>query len=218
METLTKTAHWLKSSAWEGLHDINLPQYNIGIWERDADPKLQGFISLLLSQSWKTINGEGNWNEVGTSLDEGLATCIGLDPKGHLMFRNEITILAERFATIAPDTCYRWRFAKVQSNMCRLFHSDINDLRLLCTYCGPGTVWLTNDNINQAALRNRDVEQIAIDARRVEQVRTFDVALLKGALHEHCDVGAVIHRSPTIEEAGETRIVFRMDTGGLVGM
>ncbi|MEL6124115.1 MAG: DUF1826 domain-containing protein, partial [Bacteroidota bacterium] len=107
----------------------------------------------------------------------------------------------------------RLLLASVNTNMCRRFHTDINDVRLLCTYTGPGTLWLTNDNINRRALDSYDGnESIVMDPERIQQVPEGAIALLKGAMYPHHQTKAIVHRSPTIEESGEKRLLLRIDT------
>lgn len=214
METLTQTIHWLKSPVWEDMIAINQPEYNIAIWQRDTDELVGHFAFLLLNNEWPAIEGFGAVADIAAQLDNALKHVNGSAPASYSEFRKDILSLAEKFAELMPDTTYRWRLMKVNGNMCRLYHSDINDLRLLCTYHGPGTLWLPNDNIDKSALRKGLADNIAIDPARVEQVKTGEVALLKGALHPNSGNGPIIHRSPTIEEHGRVRLLFRMDTAG----
>jgi len=103
--------------------------------------------------------------------------------------------------------------------MCRRFHTDINDVRLLCTYSGPGTLWLTNDNINPKALGTRGSKQsIFIEQDRIQQANTGAVVLLKGALYSDESTRAVVHCSPSIEEDAQKRLLLRIDTGNTINI
>ena len=89
----------------------------------------------------------------------------------------------------------------------------MNDLRMLCTYSGPGTLWLKEDNIDREALHaSTDNEPIALDERMIQQVRTGDLVILKGAIYPKEGTKAAVHRSPAIEESGERRLLLRIDT------
>ena len=48
---------------------------------------------------------------------------------------------------------------------CRKIHTDFVSLRLLCTYAGPGTDWLPNEDLVREHLGRTDVD---VDAGRVE--------------------------------------------------
>ena len=95
--------------------------------------------------------------------------------------------------------------------MCRKFHTDINDLRLLCTYIGPGTLWLPDEAVDLKALQKGGDEQaLVVDEQQIQQVSTGDVVILKGALYP--EANPILHRSPSIEESGEKRLLLRIDT------
>ncbi|MEO1712076.1 MAG: DUF1826 domain-containing protein, partial [Bacteroidota bacterium] len=117
----------------------------------------------------------------------------------------DISTLLNLFEDLTEASSFRLLLTTVTSDMCRKFHTDVNDLRMLCTYIGPGTLWLPDEAILQA--KGRDLQ---IDNRKIQQVATGDVVVLKGALYP--EATPILHRSPAIEEAGETRIVLRIDT------
>ncbi|MEM6380738.1 MAG: DUF1826 domain-containing protein, partial [Bacteroidota bacterium] len=71
--------------------------------------------------------------------------------------------------------------------------TDINSLRLLCTYSGPGTLWLPNEIVNHKALITRGGnKQIVLDERQIQQVATGAVIILKGALFPQAN--PIVHR------------------------
>ncbi|MEL6924498.1 MAG: DUF1826 domain-containing protein, partial [Bacteroidota bacterium] len=124
---------------------------------------------------------------------------------------HDIMDLLDLFNQVASSTTYRLSVLKVESNMCRRFHTDVNDLRLLCTYKGRGTLWLPDDAVNRKAfLRQKDNRDDAFDESRIQEAGEGDVLLLKGALYP--EAKAVVHRSPVIEKYNETRILLRIDT------
>ena len=82
--------------------------------------------------------------------------------------------------------------------MCRKFHADYNQLRLLCTYLSQGTLWLT-DNLQKDILLKDDIQQLD----------TGDVAILKGELCPNAK--PVFHGSPEIESSNEKRLLLRVD-------
>ncbi len=96
--------------------------------------------------------------------------------------------------------------------MCRKFHTDINDLRLLCTYAGPGTLWVAEDE------NNRDYDEEHIGEVRIHQADTGDILILKGALYPKGK--PVVHGSPTIEETDGKRLcerlLLRLDTNSFL--
>jgi len=129
------------------------------------------------------------------------------------LIKQDIKNLFCLFSEVAKATSYRLLLATVNSNMCRRFHTDINDLRMLCTYKGPGTLWLPEDNINWDALDcSDDDDYMVIDDHRIQQAKTGSAIILKGAISPKEGTKAILHRSPTIEESGEKRLLLRIDT------
>ena len=89
---------------------------------------------------------------------------------------------------------------------------DIYEMRMVSTYVGQGTMWLTQDNVNDLALQQGgDNEAIVRNEADIQQLDPYDVAILKGALHPNCDNGGIVHRSPAIENGNQKRIFLRVD-------
>ena len=74
----------------------------------------------------------------------------------------------------------------------------MNQLRLLCTYVGSGTLWLHDD-----------IQKDVISKDEIQQVKTGNIALLKGKLYPTGK--PVFHRSPEIETLNEKRLLLRID-------
>ena len=117
-----------------------------------------------------------------------------------------------QFEELSGAKSFRLLLSTVNTNMCSRFHTDMNDLRLLCTYSGPGTVWLSENNINRDALETYgDNETIVKDKSQINYAKTGAVVLLKGAVYPLKGTKAIVHRSPTIEETGMSRLLLRID-------
>lgn len=212
MESITTTQHWLTGNDWADLAAINQSTFNIAILQRQPITEIVPCANALVGHSWQAINGSGTLADLENDVSIQLSMLGNALQISMQALVDDLAGLAHQFAKISPCQTYRWRFAKVKSNMCTRYHADINDLRLLCTYYGPGTLWLTQDNINARALRRNLYDELVKEHSQVRQILPFEVALLKGALHTENNPGAVLHRSPTIEEHGTIRLLFRMDT------
>jgi Protein of unknown function (DUF1826) len=99
----------------------------------------------------------------------------------------------------------------VVNDACRKFHIDGYDLRLLCSYAVPGTEWTYNDNVNRKHLGLGENEQIIKDWSYINQLKSYDVAILKGELPNQRTGKGVVHRSPEIEQQQKKRLVLRID-------
>jgi hypothetical protein len=81
---------------------------------------------------------------------------------------------------------------------------------MLCTYVGPGTLWAPNEIVNPKALSGRDPNQeLILDETQIQQANPGDAIILKGAMYTHGN--PILHRSPSVEESGERRLLLRVD-------
>jgi len=105
----------------------------------------------------------------------------------------------------------RVSFGAVRSDQCRKFHVDHLHLRLISTYCGPGTEWVAASDVRREALARPVVDPEEANraiVRRpagVRRARAGDVLLMKGRLAES---DGQVHRSPPIEALGVVRVVL----------
>lgn len=109
--------------------------------------------------------------------------------------RRDITALSERFAALMHVKHVRLRLETVVTNACRKIHADNTDVRLICTYAGPGTEYLADPSRPD----------------RLERLEAGWVGLFKGrtfaAGHE-----PAYHRSPPIAGTGIRRLLVVIDT------
>lgn len=111
----------------------------------------------------------------------------------------DIVDLARLFAEIARSPIVDVRIEAVTDDACWKFHRDQVELRLLTTYRGPTTQFVSPIHAD-AALR----EQRAFDGPVMHQPPD-SVAIFKGA--SRGDVG-VVHRSPPIAGQGIARLLL----------
>lgn len=198
----TFVKNWAIGTTLHVLEEIHLEDVNIAICNRD----LRAFdadIKHLIEEDIQ-LRSTGDVQDIIAEVSSILGS--------HTAILEDITELLHRFQAISKATSLRFLLSSVKSNMCRKFHTDINDLRMLCTYRGPGTMWLKDDNINPNALDTRTSSiSIVINEDDIQQVPTGSVSILKGALYPNATNG-VVHRSPIIEETGERRLLLRIDT------
>lgn len=186
------------------LHEIRQQSKNITIYQRD--------ISFLKAELKQIMAKSVEFRKSGTVLEilsdlrqyfeNQLSNCRGT--------LKDISEQLDIFEKVSGGESFRLLFTRINTNMCRRFHTDINSLRLLCTYAGQGTLWLPDEIVNPKAFQTRgNNEQIVKDESQIQQAGTGDVIILKGALYPKGN--AVVHRSPTIEESGESRLLLRID-------
>ena len=187
------------------LQDIHLPSKSIAIYQRNIE-SLTGELAKLANTKVE-CKASGTVEEVLILLKNYFRNQL---PDCDALF-DDITELLGLFEKTTQASSFRLLLTTVNTNMCRKFHTDINDLRLLCTYIGPGTLWVPDEAVNKKAVPAKgQKQQITIDHLKVKQVQTGDVVVLKGALYP--DAKPVLHCSPSIEEKGEKRLLLRIDT------
>lgn len=186
---------------------------NIAIWKRPLPEGLGAALSRWAERRDRDFDRviRVESYDVGPALD-------GFDDEPLRRFLlDDMTLLIERFASIARISRLRISFGAVRDNSCRKFHADYLRLRLVTTYVGPGTEWLSEDVVRREALGpvyecpDEANRAIVRDATRVRRARAGEVLLMKGSLHRSGAPG-VVHRSPPIEGTGRTRVVLVAST------
>jgi hypothetical protein len=197
------TKNWMLARDAKILDKIHLPTTNITIYTRDVHHLTLEIKQLLLAS--KKIQVSGKIESITKDLKQELNQYQSL--------LDDVLSLLHQFERITKAETFRLTIATVQTNMCRKFHTDINDLRMLCTYFGPGTLWIKDENVNQQALDStKEDEPTLYDESNIERVQEGAVVILKGALYPSKKTNAIVHRSPNIEKNGEQRLLLRIDT------
>jgi hypothetical protein len=209
-QVLTSSKNYIIGSNSDVLNTIHEEEVNISIYNRDTTEFMTEVDNLMNKKIDIRLSG---------TIDEiirDLAKEFGQERFGRLA--SDIENLMKRFAQVSKADSFRLFLGTVNTNMCRKFHTDINDLRMLCTYSGPGTMWLKEENINREALgrASSDEEDIVVNENDIQQAETGSVVILKGAIYPKAGTRAAVHRSPTIEETGEKRLLLRIDTNSFL--
>jgi len=111
--------------------------------------------------------------------------------------RQDIMELATRFAALMAVPTVRIRLEGIVSNACRKIHSDNTDVRLITTYCGPGTDYIPHD--------------MEPEERNLQRIPTGWVALFKGRSFDPAHA-FYLHRSPPAGDMDVARLVLVIDT------
>jgi len=189
------------------LSEIKSADKNIAIFERSTS-HLKNEVDTLISGGL-TFQKSGSVSDILSELMVQSAASGFSAPET----LEDISDLLRSFEALTKADSFRLSLETVNTNMCRRFQTDLNDLRLLCTYSGPGTLWLPENNVNRKALASREEnEAVFYDAEAIQQASAGDVLILKGALYPVANTSAIVHRSPRIEESGDQRLLLRIDT------
>ena len=192
------------SSSPNMLQDIHRKEKNIAIYRRDIT-SLSDDIRLLNDRDIE-FRASGNSEDILELLNDFFK--VQLSTSSALL--EDISEQLSLFKSISKADSFRLYLASVSTDMCRKFHTDINDLRLLCTYAGPGTLWVPDAIVDYRALQSKEDKNFVLDPQQIQQAESGDIVLLKGALYP--DSNPILHRSPSIKAAGKKRLLLRIDT------
>lgn len=219
IEKLIQTSinHCQQVDECSDLQVIRNNMVNIAIYEREILADLSIYLKELMENKFHNFNMSIDVQDFENMFDEHFKSFNHKNEVGHDLLKKDIKQLLRQFSKICNNDTLKVFFGIVDTNMCRRFHVDMYELRMLCTYEGQGTMWLTDDNINYEALNSfNGNEEIVLRKADVEQLNTTDVAIIKGALYPNSKIGGLVHRSPTIENLNEKRIVLRVDSNSLI--
>lgn len=130
---------------------------------------------------------------------EDLCDQTGLEPCAlRDLWVNDVTSMADLFASLMDVSKISFRLEKVSDNACRKFHRDALEARLVCTYRGPGTQY--------GVSHNNEVPKTIVTTP------TGAPILLRGQCWPEEPPSGVLHRSPPIQAHSQTRLLLVVDT------
>jgi len=199
------------------LYNIGHPRISLALWRRRADPKIAREVIGLPTE--RLLSGR-----IALSAGEKQAQCMarlqgqlqesGIESAGFGWWLADMAMLAELFAglvrrTLGPSPITA-RVETLDDVACPRFHVDRTRLRLLCTYRGPGTEWLPDEEIDRAALENRRPNAQIQGGAQPRALEPFWVGLFKGECFPGNAGRGQVHRSPAAPPDG-LRVLFCLD-------
>jgi hypothetical protein len=194
------------------LPDIYQEQNNIVVWQRTLSKDLLEHIAQCVEQNPR-LNFEKTI--AASSIIDDLS--MALTPLG---FNDELT---ENIASLVDMFCCLFdlkraglRLKVLEQAMCPRFHVDWIPCRLVTSFCGPGTQWLTNETVDRTKLGagnnglSDDQSGIYVDKRSIQAMTSGDVALLKGEGWFDNEGAGLVHRSPP-NSSNEQRLLLTLD-------
>lgn len=139
------------------------------------------------------------------------------DASARDFLEQDIAALARSFLAIFGCSQVEARLAVIARDSCRKFHSDNVTMRLLCTYAGPGTEWVANDDVIRENLDRVDVEleeanrSVLRHRNAVHHCTAGEILLLKGDAFEGNRGRGAVHRSPPVQARALRRLVLKLD-------
>jgi len=124
----------------------------------------------------------------------------------HPALIQDLGFLMELYGELLGCPLIGLRVESLYRAMCPGWHVDRTGIRLLCTWCGPGTEWLDDPRIDPRRLPGS-----AGDAAASGQAQPWDILLLKGSAWQGNARGGAIHRSPTLTVGASPRRLVALD-------
>lgn len=190
------------------LGQVCRPGINLSLWRRPPQAVISEEVSALKASQLP----EGRYLTTLATFDDDIGAVLrahGLEPEDLKHFRADLNRLAKHFFSLSPGRHVKFRLVTTDGDNCRRFHVDTRYLRLLCTYQGPGTEWLSNEQVDRGALYSGAPNEAIIRSGEPSAMQAFWVGIMKGELEK--DGNGLVHRSPPIAGSGQTRVLFCLD-------
>lgn len=205
----------LVASNFEELYSIHKADYNIGFLSADnLEPaEVKDYLTAnfeKLPRMYKCFINKDNFEEDLLQLNELYYVLDESEEKNILI--NYIKTLISHYADVCDAPELGISLEKVQGNMCKFFHCDMNHLRLVYPLLGPGTLWVKEDNVRREYLGKGKNDQVVKDSKQIFQVPPKTLTLLKGQGHPSAHGKAVVHASPEIPHTQELRVLLRIES------
>ncbi|WP_200804712.1 DUF1826 domain-containing protein [Ferrimonas marina] len=181
------------------LVEIFDPEVQICSWQRQLDPAIAQYLCGL---------------ELNRKL-QALETLVPTDPPeigalpehpGKTALLDDLALLRDILCELLGSEAAGMRLARLGHAMCPGWHVDKVGIRLVCTYQGPGTQWLEDQNVDRGQLRSEQVR----NGRAVEAT-PGEIVLLKGAIWQGNQGYGAIHRSPELTVNAPLRTLVTLD-------
>lgn len=194
---ITRDARVISCETAASLGAINRTGVTMAIWRRSLPLCLARWINRLDASALADLRILVRPADLRCALLPYLAGAGLSGGEMRDLLVGDIEALVSAFSGIAKCDLVDVRLERITDDACSRFHRDNVDLRLLTTYRGATTQWITPAHAAQA-LR----EQKAYTGP-LERLQLYDVAVFKGRSGDPEE--GIIHRSPPIAGLGVVR-------------
>jgi len=187
------------------------PEVNLCLWQRPAQVAVIREIASLLASDLPDVRCATSL----ASFDDDVCTLLqqqGLDPSAFSHWRADMLRLADAYFNVSGNNEVTLRLVTTNEDECRRFHVDRTQLRLLCTYRGPGTEWLPDDQVDRMAQATGAPNEAIVRYGEPSQFEPFWAGILKGDAFPGNFGHGLVHRSPPVSGTGQTRVLFCLDS------
>jgi hypothetical protein len=190
------------------LRQILEADVNLSLWQRAAQPAIEQEVAALKPSHLPDRRYPTSRDSFVDDVD-ALLQSRGLDPVAFQALRTDLGRLATLFFDVSESYAVKFRLISIDGDNCRRFHVDTRHLRLLCTYRGPGTEWLSEAQVDRVALERGAPNAAITRFGKPSVFERFWVGIMKGDPER--EGFGLVHRSPSIAGSVQTRVVFSLD-------
>lgn len=189
--------HQVMEASPNVLSSILENEVNLAVWQRSLPSHIADFSALVLSLGQRLADERVVEVREDTPVVLNDLLAGTQDLQGYEAFVADVTWLVEAFTCLVGARRLGLRLRVVEGAMCPRFHVDHVALRLLTTYAGTGSEWLSDP-------ADADIPE------RYHRLAEGDVALLKGENWSGNEGRGLVHRSPSAtRESG--RLLLSID-------
>jgi len=203
------TRHRFSDQHWDLRHVTEL-EVNLSLWRRNPIDSVEREVAGLRATDLPDVRCRTS----PPTFDADIGVLLkgrGLDPQAFDDWRADLRRLADLFFALCGWRDVTARLETTDVDGCPRFHVDRTHLRLLCTYRGPGTEWLTDAQVDRDALASGAPNEGIIRFGEPRRFEPFWVGILKGDAYPGNAGRGLVHRSPPIAGSGQTRVLFCLD-------
>jgi hypothetical protein len=190
----------LTTETINGLANISEPMFSLVIWQRKIPHSVKTWVSEQQPEQLPSGRVLTDRHNIREAIKTFFLKNKHNEQNEQQWLANDIVQLAQKYADITGSNKIDIRLDVIQNDACWKFHLDRVDYRLVTTYKGEGTQYVSPENAEQAL--NEQTDYSGPIKKIVEQ----NVAIFKGS-NNTCGRG-IVHRSPPIKEKQETRLLL----------
>lgn len=191
--------------------DIYQDDVNIAVWQREFSASLRASVDAFLA---KNPLFQSSMTATPDNAQEGVMEMLKLSSPSELS--EDIAQLVDMFCYLFDVQCVGLRLTVLDRAMCPKFHVDRVPGRLVTTYQGIATEWLSHEKVDRSKLgtgsQGKPDHESGIyqSEQDIQILGCGDVALLKGEMWEGNEGAGLVHRSPKLEP-GDKRLLMTLD-------
>ena len=192
----------------QGLYAINDPGNELVICRRSIPFCVTEWLKKMAPSQLPALRFLVSPANVCEALEPELDACGMTSGRTRDVFIADIADLVSVFAGITREDLVDLRLDRIDHNACWKFHKDSVETRLLTTYRGETTEWISPQFADRALREQKDYDG------PLESLRQQDVAIFRG---KHANsANGIVHRSPPIGGTGSVRLLLCLNAPSIV--